>query len=132
MTYRIAPSVSRLLLLQCLSGLVFAGILLVWQVDAAISGLIGAGIAVVPNVYFALRVFDMSKGRNAGSTLRAMFVGAVGKFVVTMVLFWLAFMFLSPLHAPALFGGFALAQLMNWVSLLMNGNKNGQRKTASP
>lgn len=131
MTYRIAPSVTRLLLLQCAAGLVIAGVLSLWQLSAAISALAGAVIAVLPNLYFALRVFDMSKGRSAASTLRAFYVGAAGKFAVTVALFCMAFLLLSPLNAPALFGGFAITQLMTWVSLITSDNKN-EPTTASP
>ena len=127
MTYRIAPSVTRLLLLQCAVGLVLAGLSLLWRANIALSVLVGAGITVLPNMYFALRVFDMSKGRGAASTLRAFYVGAAGKFAVTVALFCLAFLLLPSLSAPALLVGFAAAQMMNWVSLLFNNDKNATR-----
>ena len=120
---QIAQSIKLLLLIQCVIGCVVAGVLLFWSTVAAYSSLAGAAIAVLPNVYFALRVFDLSKGRSAASTLRGFYVGASGKFIVTIAMFCATFILLSPINAPALLGTFAVAQLANWLSLLINSKK---------
>ena len=120
MVYRVAPTIKYLLLMQCVAaGIVFAGGWLFWGLVVAYSGLIGAVSSVLPNMYFALRVSDMSKGRGALPTLRAFYAGAAGKFVMTMALFWTAFFLVSPLNVFALFGGFALVHAVHWPALLM-------------
>ena len=89
-----------------------------WRADAAYSALAGAAIGFLPNVYFALRAFNLSKGRDARSTLGSLYRGVTGKIVVTAALFCVAFLLISPLHAPALFAGFIATQLANWLVLL--------------
>ncbi|MEM7207769.1 MAG: ATP synthase subunit I [Pseudomonadota bacterium] len=118
MAIEIAPQAKRLLYLQVLAGSMPALIVSLWSLTAAISMLVGALIGFLPNAYFALRVFDTSRGRSAQATRSAIYSGAAGKVIVTAALFSVAFLLLSPLHAPALFAGFIAVQLMHWLVLL--------------
>jgi len=120
-----APTVKRILLAQALAGLAFAGLLLVVVVEAAYSALLGAVCCVLPNVYFALRVFNLSSGRSARLTLRTFYIGAAGKFIVTAALFIVAFRFVSPLNALAMFGGFIVVQAVNWAAPLLESGDGG-------
>ncbi len=124
-----APTIKRLLLVQALSGLVFACLLLVSGVEAAYSALLGAVCCVLPNVYFALRVFNLSNGRSARSTLRNFYIGAMGKFIVTAALFIVAFRFVSPLNALAMFGGFIVVQAINWAAPLLESGDSGNNRS---
>lgn len=117
MDYQIAPRARQLLIWQFFAGVALASVLLPWKLEAAYSALVGASVGFLPNVYFALRVFDMSKGRDAQSTLGALYRGATAKFIVTAALFCVAFLLISPLHVPALFIGFIAVQLVNWLAL---------------
>jgi ATP synthase protein I len=122
MSYCMAPTVKRLLLAQCLAGLVLACLLLVNSMEVAYSALLGAGCCLLPNLYLALRVYNLSNGRSAQSTLRAFYFGAAGKFVVTVALFIVAFRFVSPLNIPAMFGGFIVVQAVNWAAPLLEAD----------
>ena len=117
MILKLAPAVSRLLIMQCLVGFMLAVALTAWKLEAAYSALVGAAIGVIPNFFMAIRVFDLSRGRDAHSTLAAVYAGAAGKFLVTAALFSVAFLLISPLHAPSLFVGFVATQICNWVLL---------------
>ena len=119
MSFRIAPTVQRLLLVQCLTGVALAALLFLWDVQAAYSALTGAAIGFLPNLYLALRVFDLSKGRSARSTLRAFYIGAAGKFIVTVALFIVALRLISPLNVLAMFGGFIAIQVVHWATPLL-------------
>jgi len=117
-----APTIKRLLLAQCLAGLVLACLLLVNSTEVAYSALLGAGCCLLPNVYLALRVYNLSNGRSAQSTLRAFYFGAAGKFVITVALFIVAFRFVSPLNTPAMFAGFIVVQAVNWAAPLLEAD----------
>ena len=132
MFYCMAPTVKRLLLAQCLAGLVLACLLLINSLEVAYSALLGAGCCLLPNLYLALRVFNFSNGRSAQSTLRAFYVGAAGKFVVTAALFIVAFRFVSPLNAPAMFGGFIVVQAVNWATPLLGAGDAGKSGKSVP
>lgn len=125
-------TVKRLLLSQSLVGVALACLLLVTSLEAAYSALIGAVCCVLPNLYFALRVFNLSNGRSARSTLRAFYFGAAGKFIVTMALFIVAFRFVSPLNVLAMFAGFIIAQSVNWVVPLLEGDGGGKSRGVGP
>ena len=117
MAIQIAPTVLRLLTWQASAGVLLAAALLAVGFEAAYSALAGASIGFLANVFFALRVFDTARRRDARSTLSALYLGATGKFVVTAALFCVAFLLISPLHAPALFAGFIAMHVVNWVVL---------------
>jgi len=114
---QIASRVKRLLRYQLCAGVLLAAGMMFWNPVAAHSLVIGAAIAFLPNVYYALRVFDMSKARCVDSTLRALYAGAMGKMIMTATLFCVAFLLLAPLHIPALFLGFIAVQLMHFLVL---------------
>lgn len=78
-------------------------------------GVAWGGMLFLPNTYLALRVFNVSKGRSAQSTLLAFYSGAAGKFIVTVALFIVVLRLVSPLNALAMFGGFIVVQAVAWA-----------------
>ena len=84
-----------------------------------LSALLGGLIAWVPNTYFALRAFRHRGARAAQKIVRSFYAGAFGKMILTMAMFAVVFIKVKPLGALALFVGFALVQMMNWVIPLL-------------
>ena len=107
------------LLLQFTVGVSLASILLVVDAGLGLSAGVGVLVALLPNVYFAWRVFDLSKGRGAKHTMRAFNVGALGKFILTAALFALVFKWLPGLNPVSVILGFGIAQLVNWLCTLV-------------
>lgn len=85
----------------------------------------GGMIAWLPNLYFAHKTFRYRGARAAKDIVRSFYAGEAGKFILTAVLFALAFAGVKPLEAPALFGVFLLTQSVSWLSPLL------MRKTTS-
>lgn len=104
---------------QLITGLLIG--LILWLLRdpvAGYSGLLGGLIALVPNAYFAYRVFRYSGARSARAIVREMYSGEAGKLILTAVLFVTVLMAVKPLEVAALFGGY-LAVLAVGASALV-------------
>lgn len=80
----------------------------------AVSTLTGAAIAILPGAVMAWGVFRFRKGVAPRDYTRAVYRGELGKFLLTVVLFALAFTAPQPLSAPALFPAFLVALVVQW------------------
>jgi len=117
-----------ILLAQVVASCVLAGILAFWQGQVvAVSALLGGAIAVIPNAFLAARLLQPKAGTSAQAMLNAAWLGAVGKLVLTAVLFAAVFVAVRPLSAPALFGGFIAAQLMIIGVPLLGGDHSDRQ-----
>ena len=88
--------------------------------ERAIPTLLGGLIGVVPNAFLAARVMSPRAGSSAQSLLRAGWLGEIGKLVITVLLFAVAFMTLKPLHPGYLFAGYIATLLAMPVGLLFD------------
>jgi len=89
-----------------------------WQV--ARSAGMGGLIALIPNVYFALKISrDRSKGPH--EIVRGFYVGEVVKLILTAVLFMLVLR-LPEIRFLPLFTGFMAVLGVFWFSLLLDKN----------
>lgn len=102
------------------TGVTFVVALILWFVQgrvAGYSGLLGGVVAVIPNAYFAYRVYRYSGARSARAIVREMYSGEAGKLILTAALFVLVLMGVKPLQVPAMFAGY-LAVLVTGASAL--------------
>jgi ATP synthase protein I len=101
--------------------------LLVWQVvfsvmviaaaalfgrAALMSAAIGAGICLLANWFFALRVFRRYRADAPTELALRIYVAEVGKIVLILGLFALAFATLANLNLPALLGAYFAVQVL--------------------
>ena len=77
---------------------------------AAISWLLGVAVAVVPSAFLAARL--LGSRPEAKALLRAAWIGEIGKFLLTVLLFAVIFASVRPISALAVFGGFVAAQIV--------------------
>ena len=89
------------------------------------SALLGGMVAVVPNAFLAARLLKPRRDPSPRVILRAAWLGEIGKWVLTGLLFGVIFATVRPLPAPALFGGFVLAQLVTIGGLLIGAGPGG-------
>lgn len=95
------------LLLQAVVTVVVASTLWLFQgVVAGYSGLLGGLIALIPNAYFAFRVFRYFGARSARAIVSEIFSGEAGKLILTAVLFITVWVGVEPLEAVAVFIGY--------------------------
>jgi ATP synthase protein I len=92
------------------------------------SALLGGMVAVVPNAFLAARLLQPRRDPGAKAILRAAWLGEIGKWLLTGLLFGVIFAVVRPLSAPALFGGFVLAQLVTIGGLLIGGQAEQGRR----
>ena len=78
---------------------------------AAYSALLGGLIALLANAYFAFKAFRYFGARSAKAIVQSIWAGAMGKWIITAVLFALAFVGVEPLDPMKLFIGYLLALL---------------------
>jgi ATP synthase protein I len=120
--------VIKMLLVWQLVGAFTVGLLgLIWGRDAAVGAFLGGLTVWLPNCYFAFRAFKHRGARAARLIVRSFYTGAAGKMLLTAGMFTLIFVNVKPLNAPAVFLGFALVQMLNWVVPLIV-NKQGVLK----
>ena len=88
------------------------------------SVLIGSGVAVVPNAYFAWRAFRYNQTRSAEKVLGSFVQAELGKLALTALLFAAAFKLGQPMDVQGLFAGFVVTTLTGLVgsALLLRGN----------
>lgn len=70
---------------------------------AALSALVGGGIALLSNLYFAIQAFRFSGARAARDIVRAFNRGESGKFVIVIVCFLVAFQQLPGVRENAVY-----------------------------
>jgi ATP synthase protein I len=116
------------LLAQAGLSLVLAAVLGSWQgMTVGGSALLGGMVAVIPNAFLAARLLKPRRDPSPQAILRAAWIGEIGKWLLTALLFGVIFAAVRPLSAPALFGGFMAAQLVTLGGLLMGGRPGKSR-----
>ncbi len=85
----------------------------------AISWLLGVFVAVVPSAFLAARL--LGSRADAKAILRAAWIGEIGKFALTALLFGVIFAAVRPFSALAVFGGFISAQMVAIGVLALGG-----------
>ena len=114
-------TILRVLMWQFIVGVVLAAVL--WIVFGSVAGysaLLGSLTCVIPNAFLGLRI--MAPRRDPGALKRAAWVGEMGKFALTVLLFVLVFTQVKPLSPAALFAGFIVTQLVVFSGFLMRSD----------
>lgn len=125
MSALITPPTRRITLTQLaalllLTGLAYVGLGWVF----AYSVMLGGFISIIPNIYFAHKMFRLSGARAMESVVRNAYVGELIKLALTGAGFALSFALVDPLHAPGLFAGFILVHLSGIAALVTSQYKN--------
>ncbi|MDD2722485.1 MAG: ATP synthase subunit I [Methylovulum sp.] len=118
MTDRSTSTVSKVLIYQLLIiiiGVVSLAVMGEWQ--KATSFTYGGLIAFLPNLFFAIQIHKAT-GKEARKILNAFYLGEVGKWVLTVILFVVVFN-LPNIEIFSLLCAYALAISVFWFALLM-------------
>lgn len=96
---------------------------LAFNFQTAVSLFLGGMICVSANLWLALVAFRPALGEAPNKMLTAFYVGELGKFVITALLFMMAFKQVEFLKAPAYAAlailAYVIAQMMVWVYPLL-------------
>ncbi len=114
----------RTLILQYVLGIIYLLGTVLWDAAAWFSGLVGCLAALIPKTYFSVRMIQATENNDdatrwLGATYRSVF----GKWLMMLVIFWLAFTTDYPWDPVVLFAGFVLIQISGLVTpLVTKGN----------
>ena len=112
--------ISKVLMVQL--GLSVFLAMLFWGIDgrvAAYSALLGGLTCVVPNAFLALRLVVPRHDPGPGALVRAVYIGELGKLVLTVLMLSIVFTLVRPFAAWPLFAGFIGVQMVTFAGLLM-------------
>jgi ATP synthase protein I len=113
------------LLVQLCVSVVVAVVLWAWLGEVAgASALLGGAAVVIPNGFLAARVLQPNRDLSARAMMRSAWIGAIGKLLLTALLFGVIFGVVRPIEPAAVFAGFIAAQLVVFGALLV-GNGGG-------
>ncbi len=86
---------------------------------ASYSGLLGGLVALIPNSYFAYRVYRYSGARSARAIVTELYAGEAGKLILTAVLFIAVWLGVKPLDVVAVFAGYLVVLAVGASALLI-------------
>ena len=93
-----------------------AGVSLGHGVEAAYSALLGGMISVVPDCYFARRVFRRYRNRSPAEAAALMLRAEIVKLILAVLMFAAVFAFIMALNVVALIAGFVLVKATGLVA----------------
>ncbi len=102
----------RLFLWQLGFGVVVVAAALPFGVDVLLSAAIGAGVCLLANWIFALRVFRHYRASAPTELAARIYMAEILKIALVLGLFALAFATLANLYMPALLGAYFAVQVM--------------------
>jgi ATP synthase protein I len=102
------PPIHRIAVAQLIVLVLVGFILLMFDQVKAYSLLSGGLIAIVPQAYFAARVFRLTGAKSAKAIARASYSGEIGKFVLTTAGFAAVFAIISPINGLSVFIGYMI------------------------
>ena len=117
-------SAQRLLLIQLgVTVLIATIVLLISNATDATSAIVGGMVCLVPNVYFASKVFEYNGVRAARQIVNGFYKGEALKLMLSVALFAMVFKFLK-VNPLVFFVAYIAAQMVYWFAPLIIVNKN--------
>lgn len=113
----------RIFLLQAVLCVVVATALLLESNVTAWSALLGGGLYILPNLYFAHRALTFRDKQSAGRALAEMYVSQIWKMGISILAFAAVFILIHPLNPFSLFGTFILMQITAWFAQMKLNNR---------
>lgn len=110
----------KILVVQAVVALGLAlAFLLIKGLNAGGGALLGGLIAILPNLYFALKAFRYFGAQSAVAVTLSLWTGEMGKYMLTAALFVLVFLVIKPLDIAALFISYFLVLIVSSFGLLL-------------
>ncbi|MCP4188892.1 MAG: hypothetical protein GY763_14905 [Gammaproteobacteria bacterium] len=113
----------KTLAIQFSLGVFYASIMAFWKSDVVFSAVVGSLAALIPNSYFYWRISKQRENDNAQQWLGYAYRSELGKWLMTGMIFMLAFASDLPWDPIVLFAGYVLIQISSWfVPFIIKGN----------
>lgn len=112
----------KIFLIQAGICVALSAALLAHSLVTAWSALLGGGLYLLPNLYFAHRALTFREKQSAKMALAEMYMSQIWKMSISILAFAAVFILIQPLNPFSLFGTFILMQISGWIAQ-MNMNK---------
>ncbi|KGP63769.1 ATP synthase subunit I [Legionella norrlandica] len=96
--------------------------------NAASSALLGGLVCIIPNVYFAIKLFKHQGARAAKQIVNSFYKGEALKIILSMFLFTLVFV-LFRITPAAFFASYILVLMTHWFAPWILVNKQNRPKS---
>lgn len=120
---RTRKQIFRIFLIQALVTLTVGLILSPLGLVEAYSALLGGGLYLLPNIYFAHRALQFREKQSARMALTEMYVSQIWKMAISAIGFAIVFVMIQPLNPFSLFGTFILIQILGWIAQMKLNNR---------
>ncbi len=111
------------LVLQYILGGIFLITTSLWDMSVMFSAVVGCMAGLVPNTYFSIRMVQAAENNNALQWLSYAYRAEIGKWVMTGIIFALAFTSDHDWDPVHLFAGFVLILMSGWIApFVIKGN----------
>ncbi|MEM5537292.1 ATP synthase subunit I [Neptuniibacter pectenicola] len=120
---RTRAKIFRVFLIQAVLCVIVAAVLLLDNFVTAWSALLGGGLYLIPNLYFAHRALAFRDKQSAGRALAEMYVSQIWKMGISILGFSAVFILIQPLNPFSLFGTFILMQISAWFAQMKLNNR---------
>ena len=113
----------RILMAQYLLGGAYLLGAVIWNENVMLSALVGCMACLVPNTYQGIRMLKLTENDNAVQWLGFAYRSELVKWLMTGMIFLLAFTANYPWDPIVLFAGYIFLQISSWfVPLVLKGN----------
>ncbi|PIE25173.1 MAG: hypothetical protein CSA60_01405 [Neptuniibacter caesariensis] len=113
----------RIFLMQAVLCVVLSIALTLHGLETAWSALLGGGLYLLPNLYFAHRALGFREKQSARVALAEMYVSQIWKMGISILAFAAVFILIQPLNPFSLFGTFILMQVTGWLAQMKMNNR---------
>ncbi|HAT1812944.1 TPA: F0F1 ATP synthase subunit I [Legionella pneumophila] len=121
--------ITRLWLAQLGVTVILAGLCaILFGVNAASSSLLGGLVCIIPNAYFAIKLFKHQGARAARQIVNSFYKGEALKIILSMFLFALVFL-LCRITPAAFFASYILVLMTHWFAPWIIVNKQNRPKS---
>jgi F0F1-type ATP synthase assembly protein I len=111
------------LIIQYLLGTIYIIGVVIWDDSVMLSALVGCIACLAPNSYHSMRMLKQTDNNNAMQWLGYVYRSEFVKWVMTGIIFLLAFTANYEWDPIVLFAGFCLIQISSWfIPLIIKGN----------
>ena len=113
----------KTLIIQYLLGAIYLVGILIWNDEVTLSALVGCVASLLPNSYQGIRMLKQAENNNALQWLGYAYRSEFVKWLMTGMIFLLAFTANHEWDPIVLFTGYILIQISSWfVPLVLKGN----------
>lgn len=111
------------LIVQYILGVIYLFGVVIWDDGVMLSALVGCMACLVPNTYQSIRMLRQAENNNAMQWLGYAYRSEFVKWLMTGMIFLLAFTANYQWDPIVLFAGFCLIQMSSWfIPLIIKGN----------